>query len=159
MSIEKDLEVKVDKILNSNSVSGAQKILGSKSGIVMISAISFIESALPLPILTDPFLVAAILVKKTNATKLVVITTLSSVVGGIFAFAIASLFLDSLLQIMSPKMMEEFIKLLDSGESNVTALTLVGAVTPVPYTIVAWIVAVIEGSLAVFIAASILGRG
>ena len=56
-------------------------------------------------------------------------------------------------------MYEEFQSLITGNEANTFVLTIVGAATPIPYTIVAWVVAVIEGNLWVFIGASILGRG
>jgi len=159
MGLEKSLEVKVEKVLKTNTVTGATKILQSKEGVGLIFAISFLESSLPLPILTDPFLVAAILAERKNTFKLVVATTIASVMGGLFAFLAAAFFFDYLLIWMSEAVTAEFNNLTTTADSGVFILTLVGAVTPIPYTIVAWVVAVVEGSIAVFILASVIGRG
>ena len=56
-------------------------------------------------------------------------------------------------------MLEQFQSMVVSNQANTFVLTIMGAVTPIPYTIVAWVVAVLNGSLLVFIAASIVGRG
>jgi membrane protein YqaA with SNARE-associated domain len=159
MSLQTKLEQKVDIVKQTNSVTRIKKILGSDSGVTMISVISFLESMLPIPILTDPFLVAAILANRVNATKLVLMTTAFSTLGGVFAFVLASVFFDSMMMLLSPDVVAEFQLLVASSTSNIFLLSLIGAVTPVPYTIVAWVVAVLNGSLLIFILASILGRG
>ena len=160
MSLEKELGTKLDELLGSDTVSKAQKIMGSRSGVFMISIISFIESALPVPILTDPFLVAAILANRANTVKLVILATAASVVGGLCAYLMAALFFELLVQWMTSGMAEEFSRRVsDINGSSAFVLTLIGAITPIPYTIVAWAVAVIKGGLGAFIIASVIGRG
>ncbi|MFT7644678.1 MAG: membrane protein YqaA with SNARE-associated domain [Candidatus Paceibacteria bacterium] len=159
MLIDKDLETKVEDVLQAKSVSKARQIIQSRSGITILAAISFVESSLPLPFLTDPLLVASILVNRANTARLVVVATAASVLGGLFAYFTAVLFFETLLQWMTPEMVSEFQTMLDTNGSSAFALTMVGAVTPVPYTIVAWVVAALKGGLVSFIAASILGRG
>lgn len=159
MSIEERLEERVEQVLQSESVETAGRFLGSRSGTVMISIISFIESALPVPILTDPFLVATILADRTKAVRLVIVTTLASVVGGVCAFLLAAFFFSFVEQWMTPGMTAEFQRLVSDEQSSTLVLTLIGAVTPIPYTIVAWVVAVLEGGLLLFIGASVIGRG
>jgi len=63
------------------------------------------------------------------------------------------------MQWMTPGVIEEFQTTITTNGSSAFVLTMVGAVTPVPYTIVAWAVAVIKGGLVAFIVASVLGRG
>lgn len=155
----KQLDIEVNKVLETDSVSKAQKILKSRSGLWMISIISFFESALPLPILTDPFLVAAILANRQNAVRIVALTTLASVLGGVFAYYSAVLFFEVILKFMTAGMVEQFQSLVASNQSNTFVITILGAITPVPYTMVAWVVAVLNGSIWVFAAASALGRG
>lgn len=156
---EKELEIRVEEVLRSDTVSKAKRLLGSRSGTTMIAAISFIESAFPVPIISDPFLVAAILVNRANVARLIMVTTIASVAGGVFAYFTAALFFDFLLQWMTPDIVEQFQSMVVSNKSSTLVLTLVGAVTPVPYTLVAWVVGVLKGGLVTFIAASILGRG
>ncbi len=157
--IEKELETRVKEVLHSDTVGKAKKLLGSKSGTTMVVAISFMESAFPIPILTDPFLVAAIIVNRSKVAKLIIVTTLASAAGGVFAYFTAVLFLDFLLQWMTPDMVEQFQTMVSSNKSSTLVLTLIGAVTPVPYTLAAWAVGVLKGGLGVFIVASIVGRG
>lgn len=159
MSIEKELEVRVNEVLKSKTVSKAQQIMASRSGVMMVSVISFIESALPLPLLTDPFLIAAILANRANVFRLVIMTTIASVLGGLMAYLMAMLFLETLMQLMPLGVVEQFQSMSVSNGGSTFMLSLVGAVTPVPYTIVAWVVAVIKGSLLAFIVASVIGRG
>ena len=136
-----------------------EKLANSKSGLVTLSIISLIESSLPVPILTDPFLAASVLFNRANALKIVLVTTLSSVAGGVLAYYMAVFTFDFLLSLMSPVLMEEFTLMTEANTSSTLVLTLVGAVTPVPYTVVAWAVAVLEGNILVFILGSIFGRG
>ncbi len=152
------IDSQVEKVLAAPSVGKAQKILQSRGGIWMIAVIAFIESALPLPILTDPFLVAGILLNRTKAVEITIITIIASVLGGVAAYFSAMLFLETILSWMTSGMVSQFQNMVSNTEANTFVLTIVGAVTPVPYTLVAWAVAVLQGGLLVFIIASIIGR-
>jgi membrane protein YqaA with SNARE-associated domain len=121
--------------------------------------VSFVEALLPVPLITDPFLVAGIMANRKNAVWLVVVTTVASIAGGVIAFLMALLFFDFLSTLMTPGVRTEFESLLTFGESDTFLATIVGAVTPIPYTIVAWVIAAAGGSLGVFILGSALGRG
>jgi membrane protein YqaA with SNARE-associated domain len=136
----------------------AERICKSRFGLAALSLISMVESALPVPILTDPFLAASILFNRTQTVKLVAVTTLSSVLGGIAAYFMAMYAFDWLTGFLSPDALAEFNNFTATTSAGTLALTLIGAVTPVPYTVVAWTVAVLEGSLTVFIIGSVLGR-
>ena len=149
----------VEKVLHADSVEKAKRVLKAQSGVRVLGTISFLESAFPLPILTDVFLIAAILIDRTNAKKIVVVSAAASVIGGIVAYFSASYFFEFLLTLLSPEMVVEFDQLVASNTYSAFMLSLVGAVTPVPYTFAAWAVAILEGSLFAFIAASIIGRG
>jgi membrane protein YqaA with SNARE-associated domain len=150
---------KVVDVFKVNSVERAKRLMRSRYGLVIMAGISFVESALPLPILTDPFLVAAILLHRAQAVWFIIVTTISSVVGGVAAYFMATFFLEFLLSFMGPGVATEFHSILNNGESSTLLITLVGAITPIPYTIVAWVLAVLEGSLIIFIIGSIIGRG
>lgn len=155
----KQIDEKVEKVLEAQSVGRAQRIMQSRSGLWIISMISFVESALPIPILTDPFLAAGILLNRKKTFQIVCITIAASVLGGLFAYASAVLFLDVILRSMTEAMVTDFQSLVENANTNTFILTLVGSVTPIPYTFVVWAVAVLEGSLAVFLLVSIVGRG
>lgn len=155
------LETKVEKITRPPEVvvNWFARIVQSRFGIWGLALISFFESALPVPLITDPFLVAAILVHRTKALKFVLVTTVASVVGGICAYYFAYLAFDLLSRLMSPEVMSEVNNLVETNTTNTFALTILGAITPIPYTLVAWVVAVLKANLLVFIIGSIIGRG
>lgn len=155
----KQIDEKVEKVLEAQTLGRAQRIMRSRSGMWIIAMVSFVESALPLPILTDPFLAAGILMNRQKAAQIVLVTTIASVLGGLFAFASAVLFLDVMLRFVSEGIAQEFHRLVSNTNANIFVLTLIGAVTPIPYTLVAWVVAVLEGSLLTFTFVSIFGRG
>ncbi|MCA9360616.1 hypothetical protein H6785_01500 [Candidatus Nomurabacteria bacterium] len=159
MSFEEKIETNVKQVLETSTVSKAKQVLQARSGISLISTISFFESALPLPILTDPFLIAAVLADRKNTFRLVLATTIASTLGGLFAYFSALYFFEFLSGFMSPDIMQQFNEMISSNESSTFVLTLVGAMTPIPYTLVAWSVAVLKGSIIALIIASIIGRG
>lgn len=155
----KVLDTHVEKVLNTRTVTHAQTIMGSKSGLWLVGIVSFIESMLPIPIITDPFMVACILANRSRAGLVVFITLVTSVAGGVAAFLMARYFFIWLEAMMTSGMLEQFQMLIAMDSSNTLLVTLVGAMTPIPYTITAWVVAVGEGGLLLFIVASIFGRG
>ena len=159
MSLEQKLENKVEGVLQSKHASRLKSFLGSGSGSVLISCISFIESALPVPIVTDPFLVMVILANRQKTKWLIFWATAFSVIGGLFAYFTALYFFDLLLKHLSAGAVTELNTALTNAGSDTFMLTLVGSVTPVPYTIIAWVVGALKGSWPAFVLASVVGRG
>lgn len=153
------IELAIEKISKNKVFQKGQSFIGSRSGVMFVSWVSFLESAFPLPILTDPFLIAAILANKKNTYKLIFVTTLWSVIGGIFAYFMAFYFFEWLLMISNSEALAEFQTMIDANTSNTFVLTTIGTMTPVPYTISAWAVAVLKGNFLIFVTASVLGRG
>jgi membrane protein YqaA with SNARE-associated domain len=134
-------------------------LVHSRFGLWGLATISFLESALPIPLITDPFLVAAILVHRAQALRLVLVATAASVVGGIIAYYLAYFAFDLIARFFSADLMNEVNNLIETNTTNTLALTLIGAITPVPYTVVAWVVAALKANPLVFIIGSIIGRG
>lgn len=135
-------------------------ILRSRYGIWALGIISFVESALVIPIITDPFLVVYILADKARALRAVIMTTLSSVLGGVFAYVLAVAFFEFVaVQYLSGPLAVEFYEIAGAFQDNTFIFTLLGALTPIPYTLVALAIGFVEGSLIAFILASLLGRG
>lgn len=159
MTVLQEFDTKVEQVLATESVSRAQRILQSRAGLWILGIVSFLESALPLPIITDPFLVAAVLLNRQKAFWLFLLATITSVIGGFFAYLTAYLFIDHILSWLTPELVEEFQALSVGSESGIFALTLVGALTPVPYTVVAWVVGALKGNIIVFALVSAFGRG
>jgi len=154
----KRIDSKVEQVLAGPSVGRAQKILQSKLGLWLIAIISFFEAALPIPLITDPFLIAGVLLNRQKTVLIIFITTVASVIGGLFAYFSAVLFLEVLMQFLTPAMVVEFNSLVNGAHTNTFVITILGAITPIPYTLVAWLVAALQGSVVMFLVASIIGR-
>ena len=134
-------------------------LLRSRYSLWILAGLSFIESSLPIPLITDPFLVAYILADKKAVFKGVLVTTLSSVLGGLFAYAAAFMFYEFIIdQYITGSLGEQFFEIVDSFQKGAFWVTLAGAVTPIPYTLVALGAGFMKASVPVFIIASIIGR-
>ena len=153
----------MSKELNKKMTDAAEKtgnVLRSRYGLSGIAIISFIESALPVPIITDPFLIAYILADKSKAVKAVVVTTLASVAGGAAAYLIAvGLFEVFFSQLIPPDTVDAILAMAAKFEEGAFLLTITGAVTPFPYTFVAIAAGLVKTGFLMFIIASIIGRG
>lgn len=135
-------------------------LLRSRYGLWAIAGISFLESALLVPLITDPFLVAYILANKDRMYKGVIVTTLASVAGGLFAYAIAFLFYEFIIdQYLTGSLGEQFYSIVESFKGGVFWITLAGAVTPIPYTLVGLGAGFMKASIFMFLLASAIGRG
>ena len=135
-------------------------VMQSPYGLWGIALISFVESALVLPIITDPFLVVYILANRTKTVQGIVVTTTASVVGGVVAYVMAVAFFEFIASYYLTGSNETlFYEIASDFRDNTLILTLLGALTPIPYTLVALVVGFVKGSLLVFIVGSVLGRG
>jgi membrane protein YqaA with SNARE-associated domain len=135
-------------------------LLRSRYGLWAVAGISFLESALLLPIITDPFLVAYILANKDRVYKGIVVTTVASIAGGLFSYAIAFLFYEYVIdQYLTGVLAEQFFTIVESFNDGVFWITLAGAVTPIPYTLVSLGAGFMKASLMTFLLASLIGRG
>jgi membrane protein YqaA with SNARE-associated domain len=159
MSFTEDINTDVEEILHTKTVSRARTLMESRSGLWVVALSSFVESATPLPILTDPFMIAAIVLNRARMPLIVLVTTLSSVAGGVAAYLTATFALDLILTWMTPEMNLAFQNLIARYSDGTVLFTIVGAITPIPYTTTAYAVAALKGNLAIFIAASLFGRG
>lgn len=153
--IVRKLHVRVEKTV---AVTGEH--LRKPYGLWGLGAISFVESALVVPIVTDPFLIAYILANRNKAVRGVLVTLITSLMGGLVAYFSAVGFFEV---IITPLISDETIKQIQIFSTQFTdgafLLTLAGAVTPVPYTLVAIAAGLVKASVFAFVAASFLGRG
>ena len=131
----KQLDEQVEKILTTTTISKAQEIMASRNGQWLIAFISFLESATPVPIMTDPFMMASIILNRAKYLQTILVTTIASVAGGVLAYFTAVFFLELALNWLAPD----------------AAFALA--------SMTAWAVGVMQGSLTAFIIASIIGRG
>jgi len=135
-------------------------LLRSRYGLWVLACLSFAESALPVPIITDPFLIAYILADKKSVYKGVFVTLCASVLGGIFAYTLAFSFYEFIADRYFVGVIgEQFFAIVDQLQEGTFVVTLLGAITPIPYTLVALGAGFVKGSLILFIIASIIGRG
>lgn len=135
-------------------------LLRSKYGLWALGGVSFIESALLVPIITDPFLVAYILADKKSAYKGVLVTLIGSILGGVLAYTIAFLFYEFITdRYLVGVVGEQFYVIVDRLKEGTFIISLLGAVTPIPYTLVAMGVGFVKGNFFWFLLASVLGRG
>lgn len=155
----KPIQETVDQILATNTVSRAQSLMASRRGLWLVAVISFIESATPIPVVTDPFMMAAILLNRAAFLKIIFVTTFTSILGGVAAYYTAFFFIEALLRLFSPDVAFDIARISAGNEENTFVLTLIGAFTPVPYTFTAWAVGALQGGLVPFVIASMLGRG
>lgn len=132
----------------------------SRYGIWGLGIISFIESALLVPIITDPFLIAYILANRKDTFRAILVTTLASVAGGVAAYFIAVGFFEVVVSPYITEQTEMHIHEIASGfEEGAFILTFTGAITPVPYTLIAMAAGIVQAHFLLFIIASFLGRG
>lgn len=135
------------------------KWLRSKYAIWVLAAISFTESLFA-PILIDPFLIALILAKRELWVRYVAVAVIFSVLGGMAGYALGLLFFDTigiwLVEFFRIK--PTFDQIAAQLSANGFAFVLLGAVTPIPYKVVALASGFVEVGWGTFIFASIFGR-
>ena len=135
-------------------------LVSGKWALPVLCAISFIESSF-FPIPPDLFLIPLILTCRSKAFKIALYTTLSSVLGGFFGYAIGYFLYDVVgIPIL------EFYNAVDKFETfksyynNYGSWIVFGAgLTPFPYKIVTIASGVTGLNLFVFGIASVLSRG
>lgn len=137
----------------------ARTLLRTKYGLWFVGFISFAESALPVPLITDPFLIIYIIANQGRVFSGVLVTTAMSVVGGVSAFAVAAFFQPYILSLLSVESLLQFESIVARFQEEMFIVTILGAVTPVPYTLVSLAAGFVEGSLLIFVLASLIGRG
>jgi len=145
-------------VYDPNFSSRLQRLVKSKYGLWILGLISFVESALVVPIITDPFLIIYILANRSRVISGVIVTVLSSVVGGTAAYLVAYFFQSVVLFFIGDGHASEFYPLAERFREETFVLTILGAITPIPYTLVAMAAGFVKGNLFMFILASIIGR-
>ncbi|MBX2866544.1 VTT domain-containing protein [Candidatus Kaiserbacteria bacterium] len=139
--------------------SRIRKILESKHVEKALGLFSFAESSF-LPVFADPVLIAVVIAKPLQWMRLAFITTVTSVLGGVFGYLIGYVFFDTIGQglIATYGLEEVFAKTQNIFDGNVIVFTLIGALTPLPYKLVAITGGLLKINMLLFILASIAGR-
>lgn len=125
----------------------------------IFALISFTESVFA-PIIIDPFLVALILTRRERWLRYTSIAIIFSVLGGIVGYLIGWLFYDLVGErvINFYGMQEYFASVTASIGNNAFAFVLLGALTPIPYKLVAIASGVVTLNPFTFLVASVIGR-
>lgn len=147
-------ELYVDKV----GAHGA-KWLRSKHADWILAVISFIESVFA-PIIIDPFLVALILAKRERWLFYTNVAIIFSVLGGLCGYAIGALAYDFIGRYVIDfyGLQERFASMATKLDENAFAFVLLGALTPIPYKLVAIAGGLAKINLVTFIFASLVGR-
>lgn len=124
-----------------------------------LGLISFTESSF-MPILTDPFLLGMTIARPRLWLRYTIIAGVTSVLGGLFGYLLGAVFFDLVGErIIAFYHAEElFEKTALKLNEEAFWFTLIGAVTPIPYKLVAIVGGVLHINLLSFIVASIIGR-
>lgn len=135
-------------------------LMEGKYALAVLCAISFIESSF-FPIPPDLFLIPLILTCRTKAFKIALYTTISSVLGGFFGYAIGYFLYDTIgLPILNFYNAVDKFETFKSYYNNYGSWIVFGAgITPFPYKIITIASGVTELNLIVFAVASVLARG
>ena len=133
--------------------------LRSRYASWILAAISFTESVFA-PILIDPFLVALIFAKRTAWIRYIVISIVFSVLGGLVGYMLGALFYDFIgTRVVAFYGFEaQFSSISTDLDSNGFVFVLIGALTPIPYKLVALASGVVQVDILTFLFASIFGR-
>lgn len=145
----KEVESLVDK---------AGALLRSKYGLWFLGSFAVVDSALGLPVSTDPFMVAYMVANRAKAWWGYVLTVAGSVLGGVIAYFLAEFLSERLVTIFSPKATETLQLLSAAFSDNALLLAFMGAFSPIPYTLVAVTAGALKLNLFLFIVGSLVGR-
>lgn len=136
----------------------AAGLINSRFGLWFLGLLSFVESLLLIPLITDPFMAAYIMVHKDKAVRAVVVTTVTSMLGGLIAYITAAFFIDLIIGYLSADTIMLFNQMVSVIKEETFTLAFLGAVTPVPFTLTALAAGTIKGNLALFLLGALVGR-
>jgi membrane protein YqaA with SNARE-associated domain len=140
------------------------KLAGHKSSKYYLALVSFIESSF-FPIPPDVMMIPMIIAKKNDYLKIFLITTIFSVMGGIFGYFIGALFFDIGTQIMNFYGYEEkliYVKnnLIESeGFYAWLGILFLAGFTPLPFKVFTITSGLIGFNIFLFILISLISRG
>jgi membrane protein YqaA with SNARE-associated domain len=133
----------------------------SRYAQLILGLISFSESIFA-PIITDPFLVALILADRARWLRHTLNTIVSSVVGGVVAFFLGALFFEVFgIWLLTTFGLESIFQSATQQlqQTNGFWFVFIGALTPIPYKLVALAGGFVSMPLWIFVVGSMVGRG
>lgn len=138
--------------------SKASDLISSRFGLWFLGLLSFVESLLLIPLITDPFLAAYIIVRKEKAVRAVIVTTITSMFGALIAYITAAFFIDLIIDYLSYDTIQVFNQMTSVIKEETFTLAFIGAVTPIPFTLTALAAGAIKGNLLLFLLGAVIGR-
>lgn len=135
-----------------------------KSSKYYLAGVSFIESSF-FPIPPDVMIVPMVIAKKNDFLKIFFISTIFSVLGGIFGYLIGSLFFDIGMQIMNFYGYEDKVSFLKNSLTQGNGfyawlgILFLAGFTPLPYKVFTIVSGLISFNLMIFIFISLISRG
>jgi len=135
-------------------------LAGHRHAIWALALISFAESSI-FPIPPDILIIPMVLAAREQAWKIALVCTLSSVVGGIFGYAIGALLFDTVgSPILEFYGYNEQFEAFQARYDEWGAWIVAGAgFTPFPYKVITITSGVMDLNFMVFMVASVLSRG
>ena len=140
------------------------KLSAHKSAKFFLALISFIESSF-FPIPPDVMIVPMVIAKKVDYIKIFLITTLFSVLGGLFGYFIGSFFIDIAMKIVEFYNYENKVLDLKDNLSSGTgfyvwlATLFLAGFTPLPFKVFTITSGIISFNLFTFFFICLLARG
>ena len=139
-------------------------LAGHKSSKYYLAVVSFIESSI-FPIPPDVMVIPMVMSKKNDFIKIFLITTIFSVMGGMFGYLIGAFFFEFSSQIMNFYGYED--KLINIKESLVNTdgfyawlgILFLAGFTPLPYKVFTIASGLISFNFLIFVFISLISRG
>ena len=135
-----------------------------KSSKYYLALVSFVESSF-FPIPPDVMIIPMIISRKRDFTKIFVIATIFSVLGGILGYFIGVFFFDIGMQIMSIYGYEDNLTNLKNNLTNIDGfyswlgILFLAGFTPLPYKVFTISSGLIGFNIIIFILISLISRG
>ena len=135
-----------------------------KSSKYYLAAVSFIESSF-FPIPPDVMVIPMVISKKNDFFKIFLITTIFSVLGGIFGYFIGAFFFDIGMQIMTFYSYEDKLISLKNNLINSEGfyawlgILFLAGFTPLPYKVFTIASGLIGFNIIIFVLISLISRG
>ena len=139
-----------------------EKAAGSRSALWLLGGVSFAESAF-LPVPVDAVSVPIMLSAKRRIPMVILIGTLTSVLGGLLGYLLGWGFYETLAQPLLRLLgvdgeVQGFTERMQQNQTAGAWLIFLGAVTPIPFKVVCIGAGLIKFNLPLFMAAAMAGR-
>lgn len=132
----------------------------TRYGAPALAAVAFVESSF-FPIPPDVLLIALAAARPKRAFVYALVATVFSVLGGLFGYLLGALFMDTVgRSIVSLYHLERHFAIVqETYRENAFWAVFTAGLTPIPYKVFTLAAGAARISLAIFVAASVLGRG